>query len=300
MNIKKIPYYYHHPKEALMMMLSKNAHRFKDDRRYLNLKWRIVNFYGGERINWEHPTTFNEKLNWLKLNDRNPLYTDMADKYLAKAIASEKIGQEHVAHCYGVYDKAEEIPFDDLPEQFVLKCTHDSGSMVICKDRRKLDKGEIIRKLNKALQTEYFFKSREWPYKNIRRRIIAEEYLDDHSGTELRDYKFWCFNGEPKVVYLTNKGTDIYENFYDLNFNPLDISHGFRRHIPEFEKPKELEQMCQMAARLSEGIPFVRVDFFDVEGQVYFAEYTFYDWGGFMPFTDKSWDIRLGSWIRLQ
>ena len=123
-----------------MMMLSKNAHRFKDDRRYLNLKWRIVNFYGGERINWEHPTTFNEKLNWLKLNDRNPLYTDMADKYLAKAIASEKIGPEHVAHCYGVYDKAEEIPFNDLPEQFVLKCNHNSGlGACICRDKRKLD-----------------------------------------------------------------------------------------------------------------------------------------------------------------
>lgn len=297
--LHKLLNYYHHPKEAILRLLAKNAYHIKDDKRYLNIKWKIINFYGGDVINWNYPKTFNEKLNWLKIFDRNPLYTVMADKSLVKEYVGNKIGKEHVACLYGVFNSFEEIDFKKLPQSFVLKCTHDSGSMIICKNKDLFDKQKAKKQLEKALKTNYFLKSREWPYKNIKPRILAEEYLDDYSGNELRDYKFWCFNGKPRVVYFTNKAEFIYENFYDLNFKILDISHGFPRHQPEFVRPKAFDKMVDFSTILSQGIPFVRIDFFYVNGKIYFAEFTFYDWGGFKPFTKKEWDIKLGSWITL-
>ena len=299
MKPKKLLFYFNHPKEFAFRMLARNAHRFKDDVKYINLKWWVANFYGREKINWDNPVTFNEKLNWLKIHNRKPVYTQMADKSQAKEIVARKVGEQYVAKLYGVYQSFDDIDFDKLPNQFVLKCTHDSGSMIICKDKASLNKNEAKERLERALKAEYFFLSREWPYKDIKPQILAEEYLDDHVGSELRDYKFWCFNGVPRVVYFTNKGENIYENFYDLDFNPLDISHGFTRHKPEFTKPDTLQEMVDVATKLSEGIPFVRVDFFNVDGKVYFAEFTFFDWGGFKPFTNKEWDVKLGSWIEL-
>lgn len=276
--------------------LQKTA-RFWPDKLYLSLLYRLR---GGYRINFNNPQTFNEKLNWLKLYDRNPFYTQLADKYNAKLYVKKIIGENHVAKCFGVWDKADDIDFDKLPNQFVLKCTHDSGSQIICKDKLLLDIGKAKHNLNRRLKKEYYYKNREWPYKNIVPQIIAEEFLDDHNGgNEIRDYKFWCFNGVPKVVYLTNKGVDIYENFYDMSFNQLDINHGFRRNYPEFSEPKGFNKMKELAAKLSKNIPFVRIDFFEVNGEVYFAEFTFYDWGGMKPFTNYEWDLQLGQWISL-
>lgn len=299
MTFKKLFFYLQNPKDFAFRLLARSAKWFRDDKKYINLKWWVVNFYGHEKIDWDNPTTFNEKLNWLKIYNRKPVYTQMADKSQAKKIVADKVGPQYVAKLYGVYKSFDDIDFEKLPQQFVLKCTHDSGSMIICKDKAKLDKAKAKEKLEKALKKEYFYISREWPYKNIKPQILAEEFLNDHTGNELRDYKFWCFNGVPRVVYFTNKADNIYENFYDLDFRPLDISHGFTRHKPEFTKPDTLEEMASLAAKLSEGIPFVRVDFFNVDGKVYFAEFTFFDWGGFMPFTKKQWDVKLGEWISL-
>ena len=254
----------------------------------------------GQRLNLKHPQTFTEKQNWLKLYDRKPIYTMMADKFRVKAFVANCIGQDYVVPCLGKWDRAEDIDFERLPDRFVLKCNHNSGGgMFICKDKNSVTNWDIIRKnLKDGLEQDFYYYSRVWPYKNIERCIIADEFLDDHSGNELRDYKWWCFNGEPKVMYFTNKATSIYENFYDMNFKPLDISHGFTRISPEFEKPAEFELMKELAAKLSKGIPFVRVDFFDVEGKIFFGEFTFYDWGGMKPLS-AYWQTKLGELIHI-
>lgn len=256
----------------------------------------------GYRIDLDNPQSFNEKLNWLKLYNRNPFYSKMADKYAVKEFVAERIGDEYVVDNYGCWDSFDEINFDKLPSQFVLKCTHDSSGVTICRDKTTFDKEAAKKKINKSKRLNFSFVYREWPYKNIKPRIIADRLLDDGSGHELRDYKFWCFNGVPTFMYCTNKADDIFENFYDMDFNPVEIDHGFRRNVPEFEKPSEFDLMKSLCKKLLSGIdiPFVRVDFFDVEGHVFFGEFTFYDWGGMRPFKDVKQDYWLGSMIKMQ
>ena len=251
------------------------------------------------RLNLSAPKSFNEKLNWLKVNDRNPLYTQLADKYSVKEYVRSKIGDEHVVPCYGVWSHFDDIDFSQLPDQFVLKCTHDSGGMCLCRDKSSFDKTAAKAKLEQTLRNNFYWWTREWPYKNVKPRILADKLLDDHTGKTLRDYKFWCFNGEPKYMYCTVKSDDIYENFYDMDFLPVAINHGFRRSEPEFEKPEALELMKSLAQTLSQGIPFVRIDFFWVEGRVYFGEFTFYDWAGLRPFAHYQQDLELGGLILL-
>lgn len=296
MLIKRILYNIKNPRYFLKKRLQEISCLLSDEI-YIKLMFKTRVRYWP---NLKHPKTFNEKQNWLKLHDRNPRYTLMADKFAVKKIVSSLIGEQHVVPCFGVWENAEDIDFDKLPNQFVLKCTHNSGGgMCICKDKSKLCIDDVRRKLNLGLKTNFYALSRVWPYKHIPPRIIADKFLDDHTGTELRDYKFWCFNGQPKVMYCTNKGKEIYENYYDMDFNPLNISHGFKRQVPEIEKPIAFEEMKELAAKLSVGIPFVRVDFFYVDGVVYFGEFTFYDWGGFMAFTNKKVDRALGDLIDL-
>ena len=208
------------------------------------------------------------------------------------------IGDEYVVPCLGVWQSVDEIDFDNLPNQFVLKCTHDSGGNVICKDKLSLDIELAKKKLSESLNRYYYLPGRDKQYRDIPKKIIADKYLDDGKGNELRDYKFWCFNGVPTYMYYTNKGENVYENFYDMDYNPININHGFSRLQPEMEKPEEFELMKSLAEKLSKGIPFVRVDFFDVNHHVYFGEFTFFDWGGLRPFKDD-WDIKLGELIKL-
>lgn len=267
-----------------------------DDEKFLKALYRVT---FGRKLHLDNPRSFNEKLNWMKLNVHNPLYTNMADKYKAKEIAASLIGLEHIVPCYGAWEKFDDIDWDSLPEQFVLKCTHDSSGVILCRDKKKLDKEAARKKIERCLGRNYYSYACEWVYKDIKPLIIADKLLDDHSGTELRDYKFWCFNGEPKYMYFSNKGKNIIENFYDMDFNPVYINHGFERRIPEFEKPVAFEEMKRYAAKLSKDIPFVRVDFFYVDGVVYFAEWTFYDWGGLRPFADYQQDLDLGKLLVL-
>lgn len=153
-------------------------------------------------------------------------------------------------------------------------------------------------KIRSSLKSNYYLLGREWPYKDIKPRILAEKYLDDHSGKELTDYKFWCFNGVPKFMYITNKSDDVFENFYDMDFNPVDINHGFRRMSPEFNKPQRFDEMKNLAAKLSSGIPFVRIDFFYLDDKIYFGEFTFYDHAGLRPFSDIKMDVDLGKLLK--
>lgn len=248
-------------------------------------------------LNLDNPKTFNEKLNWLKLNDHNPLYTIMADKYLVKDYVASIIGSEYVVPCYGVWNSVDDIDINKLPQEFVLKANHDSSGAIICKNGIIDDITK--KKYRNLLKNNYYYLCREWVYKNIKPRILAEKCLVGNDGEIIKDYKFLCFNGEPKLMYCTNKSNNIFENYYDMDFNPVYINHGFRRQYPEFDKPEKFELMKELARKLSQNIPVVRVDFFYINKKVYFAEFTFYDWAGLRPFNDMKWDRLLGSWIQL-
>lgn len=283
--------------KRLIIGLLRRTSKIWPDQLYIKCYYYICT---GHVLNLNNPKTFSEKLNWMKLNYRRNDLFRYVDKYEAKKIVENCLGSnQSVIPAYGVYDNFNQIDFDALPDKFILKCTHDSGTYAICKDKRTFDKFTVRNRLNKGLRRNYFYNSREWPYKYAKPRIVADMLLDDQSGHELRDYKFWCFDGVPRVMYCTNKAKDVYENFYDMEFNILPISHGFRRNVPEFDKPAEFELMKKMASKLSQGLPFVRIDFFDVNGHVYFGEFTFYDWGGNNRVIPEEWEMKLGDWITL-
>lgn len=292
--LRRIKHLFTQPRHTILATIIETR-QYWSDRLYLSLLYRL---YFGKKLNLRHPVTFNEKLSWIKLYDRRPEYTQMADKYAVKHYVASLIGKEYVVDNLQVVYSWGEIDFSKLPNQFVIKCTHDSGGAFICKDKATFDYEGTRQIIEKNLQRDYFYHLREWPYKNIKPKIIIDRYLDDHTGNELRDYKFWCFGGKPTYMYCTIKGQNVYENFYDMDFEPVGIDHGFPRHKPEFDRPVNFELMKELATNLSQGIPFLRVDFFDVDGKVYFGEFTFYDWGGMRPF-GGDWDERLGALIEL-
>ena len=269
---------------------------YVDDEKYLK---RLFKLFIGDELNLDNPQTFNQKMQWLKLYAHKPIYTIMADKYAVKKYVANLVGEEYVVPCLGVWERAEDIDFDKLPNQFVLKCTHNSGlGRCICKDKSQLDLKKVRKEIKRGLKENYYLPGRDKQYRDVPKKIIADQFLDDGKGTELRDYKWWCFDGKPTYMYYTNKGENICENFYDMDFNPVSIDHGFPRLQPEIEKPAEFELMRDLATKLSKGIPFVRIDFFDVNHHVYFGEFTFFDWGGLRCF-GGNWDYELGKLIVL-
>lgn len=237
------------------------------------------------KLNLEEPQTFNEKLQWLKLNNKNPLYSKLVDKYEVRECIKNKIGEEFLIPMIGIYDRFEDIDFEKLPNRFVLKCTHDSGSVIICKDKEKFDEKSAKRELTKALKRNFYYDAREWPYKNVKPRIIVEEYMEDSRG-ELTDYKFYSFDGKCDYVMtcvdrMNDKVKFIY---YDKNWKlQKDLSYDGLKYGDSIkvERPKNLDKMFELASKLSEDIPFVRVDFYEVSGKLYFGELTFYPTGGF-------------------
>lgn len=298
--IKKFFYHLiHNPRKVVAAGLERIAIIFPDEF-YLKLIFRLKMGY---RLNLDNPQTFSEKLQWLKLHNRKAEQTLMVDKYEAKRYVADIVGEEYIIPTIGVWDRVEDIDFDALPEQFVLKCTHDSGGVVICKDKSQLDIAAAKALLRRGLKRNYYWRNREWPYKNIRPRIIAEQYMEDESGYELKDYKWFCFDGEPKALFVATdrgvKGEETKFDFFDAEFNHLPFTNGHPNATREIAKPKGFEQMKQLAARLSQGQMHLRVDFYDINGQIYFGELTFYHWSGTMPFEPREWDYRFGSWINL-
>lgn len=255
----------------------------------------------GKKLDLKNPQTFNEKLQWLKLYDRNPEYTKMVDKYEVRKYIADKIGEEYLIPLLGVWDKFDDIDFSTLPDQFVLKCTHDSGGLVICKDKSKLDIEAARKKINKCLKRNFYKLTREWPYKNVKPRIIAEKLMVDESGTELKDYKIFCFNGDPKAMFIaTDRPHDTRFDFFDTEFNHLPFTNGHPNATKEIKRPKGLEEMVQLAEKLSQGMKQVRIDFYDINGKVYFGEITFFHWSGMVPFEPEEWDYKFGEWINIQ
>lgn len=268
---------------------------FIPDKLFLKIYYRI---YMGRRLNLENPQTYTEKLQWLKLYDRNPVYTDLCDKYKVRSYVAEKIGDSHLIPLIAVWDKPDEIDFSRLPDSFVLKCNHDSGGVVIVKNKRDLNEGQVRRLLKTHLKENFFWKGREWPYKNIQKKIVAEQFMVDESGYELKDYKFFCFNGKCKAVFIaTDRGTDTRFDFYDTDFRHLNIINGHPMADKKIEKPEKFEEMIILAERLSEGFPQVRVDLYNINGEIYFGEMTFFHWGGKIPFEPEEWDYTFGNWI---
>lgn len=271
------------------------------DEQFLKLKYKYL--FGSE-LHLDPPVTFNEKLNWLKLHDRNPKYTTMVDKYAAKQYVGNIIGEQHIIPTLGVWDRFENIDFNALPDQFVLKCTHDSGGIVICKDKKKMDIDAARKKINKMLKRKFYYESREWPYKNVKPRIIAERYMVDESGIELKDYKFFCFDGVPKFMFVAcdreNKNEETKFNFYDMDFNLMPFTNG-HPNAPDgrITKPQAFDEMKKIAAKLSKDIKHVRVDLYDINGNIYFGELTFYHWSGMVPFDPPEWDVKLGQLLEL-
>lgn len=255
----------------------------------------------GKFIDFKNPKTFNEKLNWLKLYYRRPDLITLVDKYEVKKYIADKIGEQYVIPTLGVWDKFEDINFNELPNQFVLKCTHDSGGLVVCKDKSKLNLKEVKAKIEKSLTNNYYLWTREWPYKGVKPRIIAEKYMEDQETGELRDYKFFCFNGEPKLMYVASerglKNTKF--DFYDMQFHHMNIVQHYPNSEYSIEKPEHFEKMVMLAEKLSAGFPHVRVDFYEANGQVYFGEMTFYHLGAIVPFETEEWDKKIGDWLVL-
>lgn len=272
--------------------------RFIPDKMYIQLYYflRFKRF-----CHLKHPRTFNEKIQWLKLNDHNPMYCTMVDKYEAKNYVASRIGEQYIIPTLGVWDHFDDIDFSLLPDQFVLKCTHDSAGLVIVKDKSKLDIQAARRKINRSLNKNFYYIGREWQYKNIKPRVIAEAYMEDHTVHELRDYKWLCFNGEPKVLFVAaNRGNGHPTiDYFDSEYRHLDLVKHYPNSEKELKKPQTFDEMIEKARILSTDMAHIRVDFYEVDGKMYFGELTFYTGSGFSPYKPEKWDELFGSWIDL-
>ena len=255
----------------------------------------------GYSLDLENPKTFNEKLQWLKLHDHNPLYTIMVDKYAVKKYVAEKIGEQYIIPTLGVWEHFDDIDFDKLPSQFVLKCTHDSGSIVVVPDKSKMDKVAAKKKLENGLRYNYYYWGYEWPYKDVPPRIIAEKFMVDESGVELKDYKVFNFDGIPKAIQVDyDRFTDHKRNIYDAEWKYIDMSIEYPTDANhQIAKPKNLEKMLELAGKLSEGIPHARTDFYVINDEIYFGEITFYHGAGLEHFVPEKYDGVFGEWIKL-
>ena len=284
--------------ELLLIKLARKNIIKMSDQKFLDL---CFDYYLGKKINWKNPQTYNEKLQWLKIYDRQDSYTKMVDKYEAKEYVKNIIGEEYIIPTIGIYDKFENIDFEKLPQQFVMKCTHDSGGLVICKDKKNLNIKEAKRKINQCLKVNYFNCWKEWPYKNVKPRIIIEKYMTNDDSDGINDYKFFCFNGKVKLLFIAtdrvNENEETKFDFYDENFNHLPIKNGHPNALVPPSKPLNFEKMKELAEILSKDIPHLRVDFYEINGKIYFGELTFSHWAGMVPFEPEEYDLILGNWI---
>ena len=283
---------------SLKSVLVNRVCRMIPDKMWLQIKY-VVRM--GKFPNLNHPKTFNEKIQWLKLHNRKPEFSAMVDKYEVKKLIAEQIGEEYLIPTLGVWDKIEEVDFDTLPNQFVIKCTHDSGGLVICKDKQNLDLEKAKKKISSSLSNNYYWHGREWPYKSVKPRIIAEQYMVDESGVELKDYKIFNFGGEPKLIQVDfNRFVKHTKNIYDTQWNYQNVAINYPTDPNvDIKKPECLDKMLELARELSKGIPFLRTDFYVINGKIYFGELTFSPGSGFMKMTPESFDLEMGSWIPL-
>lgn len=288
------------PWRIFNVIAAKGLLNWMPDKAYLKLRYRASL---GKKLDLNNPRTFNEKMQWLKLYDHRPEYAKMVDKYEVKKYVADIIGEEYIIPTLGIWDSFDEIDFEGLPSQFVLKCTHDSGGLVICKDKDSLDIEAARKKIEKSMRVNYFKWGREWPYKQIKPRIIAEQYMDSGDASGIMDYKVHNFNGIPKIVLVCSErfsDSGLKEDFFDDKWRHLDLcqlSHSNSDY--NIEKPESFDKMLELSRILANKIPFVRTDFYEVEGKLYFGELTFYADSGMLGFCPDDWDNILGSWLTI-
>lgn len=272
--------------------------KYISDKTYLKLLYetRI-----GKKLSLKNPITFDEKLQWLKLYDRKDEYTVWADKYEVRNYVAEKLGEQYLIPLLGVWNSADELKLDDLPEQFVLKCTHDSASVCICTNKKNFDWNAAMDKLQKSLNQNYYWHSREWPYKNITPRIIAEAYMTDESGTELKDYKIYTFGGEPYLIQVDfDRFHNHRRNLYTTEWEYIDETIEYSKDPNvKIAKPEHLEEMLECSRKLAVGTISLRTDFYSINGKIYFGEITFYQEAGFAHFEHEEFAKKLGDQIKL-
>ena len=295
--INKIKKVIQSPMIILRFFIAKKVFYYMPDRLYLQIFYYS---HLGKWINFKNPITFNEKLQWLKLYNRQDVYTQLVDKLKVKSYVIKKIGPQYVIPTLGHWKTTYEIDLENLPEQFVLKCTHDSGSTIFCHNKEKFNIENAFAKLEKALKDNYYKKGREWPYKNVLPQIIAEPLLT-RNPEELLDYKFMCFNGAVKCIFVCSNRNDTFVNvtFFDLNWNQLPFERHYPRSSKPILKPANLNLMIELSEKLARDISFVRVDFYEVSNRVYFGEMTFFPGSGIEEFHPIEYDKILGSWLTL-
>lgn len=298
--MQTISHYLKHPNDIGYIMLSLMGGKLSDEK-FLKLKFRIIMGYP---LNLKEPKTFAEKLQWLKLYDRKPVYHQMVDKVESKQLIDSIIGTGYTIPTLAVYNSFEEIDWEALPQQFILKATHDSGSYFIVKDKNKVDRQKCKQQLYIHWNMDYYKGHREWQYKDLKHRIIAEPLLVDNSTPYLRDFKFYCFNGEPKIFYITSdKGGNLptRQDFFDIDGNHLDLedAHYSKNPIKSPALPVHLNEMVDLARKIAKDTYHLRVDFYEINGKIYVGELTLCEAAGFCSFTPDHWNYTLGEWIHL-
>lgn len=284
---------------SLISPLASNGFiKWMSDEMYAKLVYKS-NF--GKDLNLDNPRTFNEKLQWLKLYYRCPEFSNMVDKYRVRELIQSTIGEQYLIPLLGVWESASEIDFDKLPDQFVLKCNHDQGSVIVCRDKSKLDYDKVIATLNKKLKRNHYWATREWPYKNVKSCIICEQYMaNSDDDDELSDYKVLCFSGKAKIIEVhKSRFSNRTQDFYDTNWNKLDIRQiGINASKEVMDRPVFLDKMIELSELLSNQYPHLRVDWYFSNSMLLFSELTFYDGGGFDPFYDD-YDEKIGEFLIL-
>lgn len=299
--IQNIQKFINDPKIRMGYLSCLGFYKNWSDEKYVKKSFMIRMGYD---LDLGNPKTFNEKIQWLKLSDHNPLYTQMVDKYEAKEFVANVLGDEYIIPTLGVWNKFENIDFSKLPNQFVLKCTHDSGGLAICKDKRTFNTENAKKEIKKSLKRNFYWIGREWPYKNVKPRIIAEAYMEQEDGSGLIDYKFFCFNGVPQLLYVS-RGLDHHPTaqigFYDMNGNEMPFHRSDYKPYHGATMPHNFDEMKVIAQKLAEkvGCPFVRIDLYSINGKIYFSEITFSPCSGMIPFEPVSADEELGKLIKL-
>lgn len=269
-----------------------------DDEEFISRAFRIR---CGYELNLENPATYNEKLQWLKLFDKNPLYHKLADKYLVREYVAERIGEKYLIPLLGYWDNPKDIDFTKLPSQFVIKCNHNSGlGMIICKDKNSLDFNKAREQISNGFREDYFKVGREWAYKDIQKKIVCEKYMKSTNSDDLPDYKFFCCDGKFKFLLVcTNRHTHLNNDWFDEGLHHLPCINGPKNNRDGIVLPENIQEMIILAEKLSQGIPHIRIDLYNVDNSIFFGEMTFYESSGFAPFKPKEYDLLFGSYIKL-
>lgn len=298
--MSKIRTFIENPQYFITSPASKGWLNWVPDSLYLKVLYRVIM---GRKLNLKNPKEYNEKLQWLKLNDRKPEYSTMVDKYEVRGYIEDLLGDKYLIPCLGIYDSVDDIDIDALPDRFVLKCTHDSGSVEICKDKSSFDIEGARHRLSQAMKRNYYATYREWPYKYVKPRIIAEGYLEGDGG-DLKDYKVMCFNGEAKIVEVHEnrfvEGKVHTQTFYDKEWNIVPLTQVETVTVDRpGERPRQLDEIIRLSELIAKDMYHARIDWYIEGDKIYFGEITFFDGSGFESFSTPEMERMLGDMIKL-